>query len=145
MKKYVLLLLANIFILYNLAIAQETSLNCKYSRVGPIGILVTNTGENSWHQVAGKCEGGINNEYPLGSRITYGNWGLWVGARREGKIGVTTAAPSGNPNVNNEFYPSAEPWDTVYVVETGEILDLPYMPNYQGISHQDIICRYNAC
>ena len=128
--------------LIQLLSAQQTSLNCKYTNIGPVGTVLANTGEGSYHIVAGKCEGGHFNEYPVGAGILYGVWGLWVGAKRDGKRLVSTSL-GGNPNINNEFFPTTEPWDTVYTVENDEVLDLPYWPNYQRISNLDMITRYN--
>lgn len=128
--------------LSSLVFCQQISLNCKYTNIGPVGTVLANTGETGYHIVAGKCSGGIGNEYPVGSGIYYGVWGLWVGARRDGKRLVTTSL-GGNPNINNEFFPAAEPWDTVYTVENKEVLDLPYWSNYRGVSNLDMITRYN--
>jgi len=42
-----------------------------------------------------------------------------------------------------EFFPSGEPWDTIWVVGRDEIVDIPYWKNYKGISDQDFVCRYD--
>lgn len=42
-----------------------------------------------------------------------------------------------------EFYPTGEPWDTVWVVSKGEVANIPYFPNYVGISDDDMVSRYS--
>ena len=42
-----------------------------------------------------------------------------------------------------EFFPSGEPWDTVWVVSKEEVVDIPYFPNYKGISDDDLVARYS--
>jgi hypothetical protein len=42
-----------------------------------------------------------------------------------------------------EFFPSPEPWDTIWVVGRDEEVDIPYWPNYKGISDQDFVSRYD--
>ncbi|NIT56786.1 MAG: hypothetical protein GWN00_11300, partial [Aliifodinibius sp.] len=41
------------------------------------------------------------------------------------------------------FFPSGEPWDTIWVVQDHETVDIPYWPGYKGVSDQDYVCRYN--
>ena len=127
--------------------AQRTSLDCQYSDFGRVGIYVSNTG-NSFPGVAdGKCEGGAAMEYPLGGRCYYGVWGIWIGSIKN--VGgvlvrrVSTGGPYGNPNITPEFYPTAEPWDTVWVAEQGRTIDIPYWPGYTAVSNQDLITRFN--
>ena len=48
-----------------------------------------------------------------------------------------------NRQYHKEWYPSAEPWDTVWVINNRETIDIPYWPNYTGKSDQDVISRYN--
>ena len=42
-----------------------------------------------------------------------------------------------------EWYPTAEPWDTVWVVGKNDTMDLPYWPGYVGISDEDFVTRYS--
>jgi len=42
-----------------------------------------------------------------------------------------------------EFFPGGDPWDSIWVVHKGEVVDIPYWPNYKGISDEDFICRFN--
>lgn len=111
--------------------------------------MVENTGNIGAGITGGQCDiskfAGIQNEYPLGSGCTHGRWGLWVGAKRGtgSTVGVSTGGPHCNPYVNDEFFPTAEPWDTVWAINKDEIVDIPYWNNYTGISHQDIVTRFS--
>jgi len=42
-----------------------------------------------------------------------------------------------------EFFPTGEPWDSIWVVDRDEVVDIPYFPNYKGISDQDFVCRFS--
>lgn len=42
-----------------------------------------------------------------------------------------------------EFFPTGQPWDTVWVVPKDSVVDIPYFPGYRGISENDLVCRYN--
>lgn len=42
-----------------------------------------------------------------------------------------------------EFFPTGEPWDSIWVVARDEVVDIPYWPNYKGISDQDFVCRFD--
>lgn len=42
-----------------------------------------------------------------------------------------------------EFFPSGEPWDSIWVVYRGEEVDIPYLPGYVGISDEDFVLRYD--
>jgi hypothetical protein len=48
-----------------------------------------------------------------------------------------------SPYVGHEFFPTNEPWDTIYVVDRDEVVDIPYWPGYKGISDEDFVCRFN--
>lgn len=69
-----------------------------------------------------------------------GEGGIWVGSvvGSDSLVSVTT---SWNSNV--EFYPGAAPWDTIWVVEKNDTVNIPYWPGYVGISDQDFVCRYS--
>jgi len=45
--------------------------------------------------------------------------------------------------IGHEFFPTTEPWDTIYVVDRDEVVDLPYWPGYTGLSDEDFVCRFN--
>jgi len=42
-----------------------------------------------------------------------------------------------------EFFPSGEPWDSIWVVYRDEEADIPYLPNFKGVSDEDFVCRYD--
>lgn len=91
-------------------------------------------------------------EYPPGSGIEHlDEISLFFG-------GVT---PKGEERVSigesfykqREIWPSAEPWDTVWAINEGDTVDIGginsegeeeyYWSNYQAVSSQDFVCRYN--
>ena len=84
-------------------------------------------------------------EYPIGSGnyYSYGNEsgtenliGSITGSRR--KDVSTTGHDAGF-----EFWPSEAAWDTIWVIGRGDTVDIPYWPQYVGISDQDFVCRYS--
>lgn len=132
-----------------LTYAQETSLDFKVSNVGPVRQVVTNIGlfgEGSENNRPFIGYGGpITCEYPAGQLYHYGTFTIWVGGIRSEVSRVSTRGPWGPAaHFGNTFelFPTAEPWDTVWVVEDREIVDIPYWLGYQGVSDQDLVCRY---
>lgn len=136
--------------------AQQTNMDWAVSGVGPVLQLVTNTG----HFGKGLTNysgffGGFHQQscmYPAGSGIEYGVFALWIGAEVQpgGKRLVSTGGPwrdddnnTGHHGNRHELFPSAEPWDTVWVVERGETVDIPFWGTHTGISDQDLVCHYN--
>ena len=116
-----------------------TSLDCKSSNIGPIRVNISNTGNMNKAFIGDPDCAYWDNEYPIGSDNVYGKWGIWIGADNK----VSEGGPWGTPDIANEFFPSSEPWDTVWVVDRGETVDIPYWPEYTGVSDQDFVCRYN--
>jgi len=124
--------------------SQVHNLDYKVSNIGPVMQVITNHG----HFGGGETDfrGNISDEYPAGSRITYGSFALWIGGVRAKKRIVVEGGPwtgSGHYFNRVELYATSEPWDSVWVVNNAEIVDIPYRPNYTGISDQDLVCRYN--
>lgn len=121
--------------------AQQTTLDWKLHDVGRVRQVVTNTGGmNAKYDNLFDYSRLINCEYPPNSfeeHITEG--GLWIGSIVGNDTLVSVAQGEGSPR---EFYPSAQPWDTVWVVGRGEVADIPYWPGYVGHSDQDFVCRY---
>ncbi len=157
-----LLIISFFFILSQLLFSQEANLDCKLIDIGPLRQTVTNlaTFGSGWtfcayhypftshidfsnirdHQHPGWSE------YPTGSNCWYGDWAPWIGAKVDGTPLVTTTGPEWMENypaedLNYELWPSAQPWDTVWVVKRGETVDLPFWQNYTAVSDQDYICR----
>ncbi len=122
--------------------AQETNLDWHLIEIGPLRQVIKNTGFGG---ASAGYEGQYGStEYPLGSFVTYGAFSPWIGAVREEEELVSSAGPWADHFGNrHELYPTAEPWDTVWVINNREIVDIPYWPNYQGVSDQDVVCRYN--
>lgn len=124
--------------------AQEHNLDFKVSNVGPVMQVITNHGH--FGKGATNYKGNFDNEYPAGSQITYGPFALWIGGIRSGKKLVIEGGPwTKDAHYQNmtELFATSEPWDSVWVVNRAETVDIPYWPKYTGVSDQDLVCRYN--
>ncbi|MBU1422361.1 MAG: hypothetical protein KKG06_04135 [Bacteroidetes bacterium] len=119
--------------------AQRAKLDWKLHEIGAVKQLITNMG-SLWRSNT-NYPGLIYCEYPRNSHEEHiGEGGIWVGGivGNDTSVSVTTGwAPS------FEFYPSAEAWDTIWVVNKNDTVDIPYWQKYVGVSDQDFICRYN--
>ncbi len=124
--------------------AQFATIDYKIHNVGKVRQFVMNMGklDDSADRVFSKYRGLLWCEMPPGSNEEHiFQAGIWIG-------GIT---PSGDTLVSvsrthfsfEEFYPSAEPWDTIWVVNRGDTVDIPYWPRYGAISDQDFVCRYS--
>jgi hypothetical protein len=123
--------------------SQQARLDFKVSNVGPVMQVISNHGDFGGGET--KYTGPYDNEYPAGSDMTYGAFALWVGGIKNGVKSVAEGGPwTGTGHFGNrvELYPSAEAWDTVWVVNRNQTVDLPYWPGYTGVSDQDLVCRY---
>ncbi len=121
---------------------QEVTLDWKMHDVGKVRQFVSNIGSlwPTW-VLYSSWTGLIYCEFPPNSYEEHvGEGGIWVGAIVDGDslVSVTT---SWNSAV--EFYPGPEPYDSIWVVEKGDTVDIPYWPGYVGVSDQDFVCRYN--
>lgn len=139
-----LIISVSLYSLMGVTYAQETNLFCGVTNVGPLIQVVTNMGHMGSSALT-NCTGVIHSEYPPGSRNTYGPFSVWIGGIRDGKTLVSTGGPWPNHfNNRHELFPTAAPWDIVWVVNNrDEIADIPYWPNYKGVSDQDLVTRYN--
>lgn len=120
---------------------QNVSLDWRMHDVGQVRQFISNIG-SLWPTgvLWSDWTGLIYCEFPPNSYEEHvGEGGIWVGAIVEGDtaVSVTTSWNSGQ-----EFYPTGEPWDTIWVVQRGDTVDIPYWPDYVGISDQDYVCRY---
>ncbi|MBN1543175.1 hypothetical protein JW992_13615 [candidate division KSB1 bacterium] len=137
------MILKTVFILVMMLIpivslGQRSTLDFKVHDVGSVRQLVTNMG--TWWRAYTNYPGLIYCEYPPRSSEEHvGEGGIWVGALVEGDTLVSCTT---SWNSSFEFYPSSEPWDSVWVVEKGERAEIPYWPDYQAVSDQDFVCRY---
>ena len=136
-----------LFLIYCPVIIAQ-NFDWKAHDVGNIYDVVTNT----WCQgdVAGGGAMGVLPSrtliYPKGSESTYqasvdaSGIEPTIAARKyslDGPISVTSSGPFSC----NEVYPSTAEWDTIWHVQRGEIIDIPYWPGYEGLSDQDFVRR----
>jgi len=122
--------------------AQYATLDWKMHDVGSSRHIITNYGLQAlaydWFGTS-PIGIGVGIEFPAGSGLVYGARSLRIGGKRSPSL--TTVSTSSY--IGFEFFSTAEPWDSVWVVERGKTADIPYWPNYTPISDQDIVCRYS--
>ncbi|RPH37862.1 hypothetical protein EHM92_01580, partial [bacterium] len=120
--------------------AQFATLSWKLTTVGKVRQVLTNQGTLNAAQT--RYPGLILCEFPAGSNEEHlFQGGIWIGA----------IAPNGEMLVSetqshygfNEFFPTAERWDTIWTVSKGDTADIPYWPDYVAVSDQDFVCRYS--
>jgi len=141
-QKFYLFFYLMIIFLTKSSYSQQTNLDYKISNAGPIKQIITNMG----HFGAGLTNytGHLEHEYPIGSHVEYGPYAIWIGGILNEKKLVTTGGPWSNHFQNrHEFFPTSQPWDTVWVVQRGETVNIPFWKEYTGVSDQDIISHYN--
>ncbi len=121
--------------------AQLTTLDWKMHTVGKVRVVVTNIGGLSAKgDTRFDYKGLINCEFPPGSREEHlTEAGIWIGAVVGGDTLVSVTYGESSPQ---EFYPTSAAWDTIWVVNRGDTVDIPYWPKYVGVSDQDFVCRY---
>jgi len=125
---------------------DSLSLDHKFHNAGNVWQVITNLGYLGHHchttyPPTLKCE------YPIGSGVSYLYGGsILVGGKYSGSdrklFSMADAWSENSGNCAYEFYPSGAPWDTIWVVDRGETVDIPYLPNYTGLADQDFVCRY---
>ena len=111
--------------------ADSLTLDHAFHDVGKVWQVITNIGYLGWHCYTTyaslqRCE------YPIGSGSSYlyGGSVLVAGIKNGQKLfSMADAWSEYSVNCAYEFYPSAEPWDSVWVVYRGETADIPYLPN----------------
>jgi hypothetical protein len=136
-----------LIIMISLAISlfgQYSSLDWKVHNAGKVRQLITNMGtlDNSYEVVSVAYRGLLYCEMPPGSNEEHVfQGGIWIGGITP--QGDTLVSVTRTHFTRNEFFPSAEPWDTVWVVSEHDSADIPYWPNYHGVSDQDFVCRYS--
>jgi len=120
--------------------AQFTNLDYKVHNVGKVQQVITNMG--TLDPALTDFPGLVYCEFPPNSKEEHlYQGGFWVGAINPD--GDTLVSVSKTHYTPHEFYPTAAPDDTIWVVSKGDTVDLPYWPGYVGISDQDFICKYS--
>ncbi|HID93440.1 MAG TPA: hypothetical protein EYP60_05010 [bacterium (Candidatus Stahlbacteria)] len=122
---------------------QIPNLDWKVHDVGKIRQVITNQGA-LWAAETDYTDL-IYCLFPPGSNEEHiGEGGLWVGAIKgtppETLVSVTTGW---NSPSHFEMYPTDSIWDTIWVVEKYDTVDIPYWHNYVSVSDQDFVCRYS--
>lgn len=133
-----------ILCLSTFAMAQQVTIDWKLYTITRVRQVVTNTGSLNAKDPDDRFYNYprlVNCEFPPGSfeeHLTEG--GIWIGAvvGSDSLVSVTEGEVS-----DREFFASDEPWDTVWVMNRADTVDIPYWPGYVGISDQDLVCRYN--
>jgi hypothetical protein len=131
-------------VLGSMSKAQQANIDFKISNVGPVMQVVSNHGMLGGGET--KYTGFFDTEYPAGSGIQYGTWALWIGGVKNGIKSVDEGGPwTGTGFYGNRvtMYATSAPWDSIWVVDRGQTVDIPYWPSYTGVSDQDLVCRYN--
>ena len=128
----------------SILLGQETTLDWKVHNVGKVRQVVTNTGTLNAAQPHEKKYNYpflINSEFPAGSNEEHIYLaGLWIGAITAN--GDTLVSVTRSHFTDDEFYATNAPWDTVWVIEKGDTVDIPYLDSYTAIGDQDFVCRY---
>ena len=119
----------------------------KIHNVGQVKQVITNMGYLGFHcpvpggHIQQKCV------YPKGSNNSFlysGGMFNVVGIRNGQKLCSTSDAWSADsPYCAYEFFPSEEPWDTIYTATRNEVISTPYFENYTGLADQNFIFRLN--
>ncbi len=141
-KKTILFSFLMVCIAANTLWAQLATLDWKLHNVGKVRQVITNTGGmNAKFDILFDYPGLINCEFPPNSyeeHLTEG--GIWIGTVVGKDTLVSVAQGEASPR---EFFPSDAPWDTIWVVNKGNTVNIPYWPGYVGVSDQDFVCRYS--
>lgn len=129
---------------FELGFTQFVTFDYKIHNVGKVRQFVSNMGtlDENYERKFTSYRGLLMAEMPPGSNEEHiYQFGIWIGGiTPEGDTLVSVSRTHFTPH---EFFPSAEPWDTVWVVKRGELVDIPYWPGYTGVSDQDFICHYS--
>jgi len=124
--------------------SQFVTLDWKMQDIGAVRQWIPNNG-GFWAMGVYDCPLLINVEYPVGNYIEHiGEGGIWVGAITPNGDTLVSVTNSWNPWREGEFWPPTnEPWDTIWVVNRNDTVDIPYFENYVGLSDRDYVFRYN--
>lgn len=125
--------------------AQFVTLDWKMHDVGKVRQLITNMGtwDESNEDRYTNYPGLLFAEMPAGSNEEHiYQGGIWIGGiTPEGDTLVSVTRTHFTPS---EFFPTDQPWDTVWVVSKPDSAAIPYWPGtYKAVSNQDLVCRYS--
>lgn len=133
-----------IFFIPGTVFAQQANLDYKVTKTSGVRQVITNLGTLLGHPGELNYPGTINSEYPVGSfEEHHGEGGIWIGSVNPKGDTLVTSTISWSAPPFWETYPSAEPWDSIWVVKRNEQVDIPYMGTYEGVSDEDYVMRYN--
>lgn len=133
----------------NSVLAQENVNNdWKRTTIGQVRQVLLNRGRIG----SGGSPYLVSCEYPPGSGEEHVTWcGISVAGITA--AGDTLMSVGAGHNSGDELHPSEAPWDTIWVVDRGETVDLGgtnedgtetiYWPEYQPVSQRDFITRYD--
>jgi hypothetical protein len=127
------------FLLIGTMSAQKTRLDWKLHNVGKVRQAATNMGTMNKAQT--NYPGLVMSEFPPNSNEEHLiQGGIWIGG----------IAPNGDTLVSvtqdhyyNEFFPTDSKADSIWSVARGDTAQIPYWPNYVGLSDQDFVCHYS--
>ncbi|GAB4366389.1 MAG: hypothetical protein Kow0042_06220 [Calditrichia bacterium] len=142
-QTHLIFVVVSILSISGMLFAQYYTHDWKMHNVGKVRQLITNLGtlDNSADNVRVNYTGLLYCEMPPGSNEEHiYQGGIWIGGITP--QGDTLVSVSRTHFTPHEFFPSAEPWDTVWVVTKNDTVNIPYLGPYTAISDQDFVCRY---
>ncbi|MBN2354588.1 hypothetical protein JXO59_00660 [candidate division KSB1 bacterium] len=124
----------------------------KLTTVGKVRQIILNRGRMSRNGNYADFPYLIGCEYPPGSGDEHINaTGWWIGGIAPGYVKRVSVGAGGK--TPDEFWPTEAPWDTIWVVNKGNVMDIGgtqadgtvdiYWPGYKAISDQDFVFRCN--
>ena len=140
-----------VLLLFSILHAQN--LHWDVHDVGNVTQTITNVWSHGNLSIGGFPFSDVTCIYPKGSTSTYqitqpsGHGGDFagleptIGAMKNDKENGPISVTSSGSLSCNEVYPTSAVWDTIWHVERGEIVDIPYWPGYKGLSDQDFVRR----
>lgn len=137
-------IISSIILFYHISFGQFFTSDYKIHNVGKVRQYVNNIGkqDDSGDRPYTNYRGLLWCEMPVGSNEEHiYQAGIWIGGITPN--GDTLVSVSRTHFTYEEFFPTAEPWDTIWVVSKGDTVDIPYWPKYVGVSDQDFVCRYS--
>lgn len=141
-KRVLLFVPILVWMLPSLSYAQFITIDYKQHNVGEIRQVIHNLGK--LNRAGSGFPGLINAEYPPGSNTEHLlATGWYISAITED--GDTLSSNTNMFQNSDQFIGySNEPWDTVWVIERGNTMEIPYIDGvYEPVADQDFVTRYN--